>query len=45
MLLFDVLRFQPKLNFRRSEVPEDGVPGSSGLDAVGVDTFCVLVNF
>jgi hypothetical protein len=40
-----VLRFHPRLNFLRREVPEDGVVGSSGLEAVGVAVFCVFVNF
>lgn len=45
MLLLEVLRFHPRLNFLRNEVPDDGVLGSSGLEAVGVAVFCGLVNF
>lgn len=33
MLAFDALRFQDKLSFRLSELIEDGVGGSSGLDS------------
>lgn len=37
MLLFDVLLFQPRLNFRRREEAEDVVTAvvSSGLDSCG----------
>jgi hypothetical protein len=46
MLLFEVLRFQPRLNFRRKDVPEDGVVGSSGLGTLGgVSVFAVFVAF
>ena len=46
MLLFEVLLFQPRLSFRRREVPEDGVEGSSVLDAlVGVSFFTGFANF
>jgi hypothetical protein len=45
ILLFEAFLFHPRLNFLLNEVPDDGVPGSSGLDAVGVDIFCGFVNF
>lgn len=46
ILDFDVLRFQPRLSFRRSEEVDDGVVGSSGLETcVGVSVFAVRVNF
>lgn len=46
MLFFEVLLFQPRLSFRRREVPEDGVEGSSGLDAlVGVSFLTGFDNF
>jgi hypothetical protein len=32
MLLFEVLRFHPRLNFLRNDDPEEGVVGSSGLE-------------
>lgn len=46
ILLFEVLLFHPRLNFRRKEVAEDGVVGSSGLDiSGGVSIFDAFVNF
>lgn len=46
MLLFEVLLFQPRLSLRRREVPDEGVEGSSGLEAlVGVSFFAGLANF
>ena len=46
MLFFEVLLFQPRLSLRRREVPEDGVEGSSGLDAlVGVSFLTGFDNF
>lgn len=39
ILLFEAFLFHPRLNFLLNEVPDDGVPGSSGLEAVGVDIF------
>lgn len=46
MLDLEVLRFHPRLNFRRNEEPEDGVVGSSGLEAcVGVSVLTVFEIF
>lgn len=42
ILLLDVLRFQPRLNFRRRDDADEGVVGSSGLEiSVGVSVFVV----
>lgn len=46
LLLLDVLRFQPRLSFRRKDVADEGVVGSSGLEiSVGVSVFAALANF
>lgn len=37
MLFFEALRFQDKLSFRRRELMDDGVGGSSGLESGGGD--------
>jgi len=37
MLFLEALRFQDKLSFRRRELIDDGVGGSSGLDSGGGD--------
>ncbi len=46
MLFFEVVLFQPKLSFLRSEEVDEGVAGSSGLDTwVGVLLFKGLLTF
>jgi hypothetical protein len=46
LLPLEVVRFQPRLNFRRKDDPEEGVAGSSGLEiSVGVSVFGGLVDF
>jgi len=46
MLFFEVVLFQPKLSFLRSEEVDEGVVGSSGLDNwVGVLLFKGFPNF
>ena len=43
---FDPDRFQPRLNFLRNEVVEDGVGGSSGLEtSAGVSVLANLFTF
>jgi hypothetical protein len=45
MLLLDVLRFQPRLSFRRNDDAEEGVVGSSGLDICGGVSVFAFVGF
>lgn len=46
MLDFEVFLFQLRLSFRRMDEFEEGVVGSSGLEATGgVSVFWGLVNF
>jgi hypothetical protein len=46
LLLLEVLRFQPRLSFRRKDDADEGVVGSSGLEiSVGVSVFAALANF
>lgn len=46
MLIFDVLRFHPRLSFLRKDDPDDGVDGSSGSDiCTGVSVFVGLPDF